>query len=113
VLPPFQICPQEGSFIAWKKVKRYTAKIVIPNEAKRTSCIKNRKCRAEFILTIALFDHNGETAPADTIAIGIHDGITTYKIGQITKADSFDPNVLEDCTHGIHFFMTREEAERY
>ena len=26
---------------------------------------------------------------------------------------SHDPSITEECSHGIHFFITREEAEAY
>jgi hypothetical protein len=40
-------CPEEGEFIAFKKVGRYIIKLRIPSEAKRSSAT-SRKCRAEF-----------------------------------------------------------------
>jgi hypothetical protein len=108
----FQHCPEEGSFIAWKKAKNHLLKIVIPNEAKRTSCIINRKCRAEYVKTIAIFDLDGTPTHKNTIAKGLYSGIE-YKIGEITKSDSYDDNIFVDCTHGIHFFITRKEAEEF
>lgn len=29
------------------------------------------------------------------------------------RPDKFDPDVRVECSHGIHFFLTREEAETY
>ena len=110
----FQHCPQEGSFIAWKKARgRYLLKIVIPNDAKRTSCVVNRKCRAEYVKTIAVFDLGGKQMPEGFEVQGLHDANTVYRVGSITKADKFDDNIFLDCTHGIHFFPTREEAEEW
>ena len=110
----FQHCPQEGSFIAWKKARgRYLLKIVIPNDAKRTSCVVNRKCRAEYVKTIAVFDPGGNQMPEGFEVRGLHDANTIYQVGRITKADKFDPDIFADCTHGIHFFPTREEAEEW
>ena len=109
----FQHIPQEGSFIAWKKAKGYLLKIVIPNDAKRTSCVVNRKCRAEFVKTIAIYDLSGNMQKEGLEVQGIHDSNTVYQVGKITKADSFDPDISQDCTHGIHFFPTKEEAEEW
>ena len=109
----FQNCPQEGSFIAWKKAREYLLKIVIPNDAKRTSCVVNRKCRAEYVRTIAIFDLNGQQQKEGVEVQGLHDPSTIYQVGRITKADKFDPDIFNDCTHGIHFFPTREEAEEW
>jgi len=109
----FQHCPQEGSFIAWKKAQGYLLKIVIPNDAKRTSCVINRKCRAEYVKTIAIFDLDGKQQKEGIEARGLHDSNTIYQVGRITKADKFDPDIFNDCSHGIHFFPTREEAEEW
>jgi Family of unknown function (DUF5758) len=109
----FAHCPEEGSFIAWKKGKYHLIKIVIPNDAKRTSCVINRKCRAEYVLTIAIYDLNGKKLPDTTEAPGWHNQEVIYKVGQITKADKFDDNIFVDCSNGIHFFVTRREAEEW
>ena len=42
----------------------------------------------------------------------MHDG-TVYRVNETVVADSYDDNPLIECTHGIHFFLTREEAEAY
>ena len=41
---------------------------------------------------------------------GQHDNNTIYKKNRLTHADSFDDNMLKDCTNGIHFFVTKQEA---
>lgn len=33
-----------------------------------------------------------------------------YKVNTIVVPDSYDDNVLRECTHGIHFFLTEQEA---
>ena len=103
-LPHFQICPETGSFDAWKRVTNTAGgtviKIRIPAKAKRTSSLTGRKCRAEFVKVLK---GNGN---------GKYDG-TVYTEGETVKADSFDPDIRVECTHGIHFYMTKKEAEEY
>ena len=108
LLPDYQI-PQEGALIVWKAVKGGIAKIEVPAEAKRTSCLINRKCRAEFVRTIEIVV---DGAHADT-APGRYDASVVYRVGEITRPDSYDDNPAVDCTHGIHFFLTRAEAEKW
>lgn len=36
-----------------------------------------------------------------------------YRLGETVKPDSFDPNRFNECSHGIHFFMTEQEALDY
>jgi hypothetical protein len=38
---------------------------------------------------------------------------TLYKVGEIVRPDSFDPDVLVECSHGINFFISKIEAEEY
>ena len=38
---------------------------------------------------------------------------TIYKVGKIVSSDSWDDNRWDECSHGIHFFITRDEAVRY
>jgi hypothetical protein len=42
-----------------------------------------------------------------------HSGKLLYKEGIEIEPDSFDDDVKVECSHGLHFFMTRIEAERY
>ena len=100
----FQICPEVGSFYAWKKTTDGIIKIQIPAKAKRTSCIRSRKCRASEIKVISGAGCGGKSPTQ---------GNLTYIKGKIVKADSFNDDVREECTHGIHFFMTMAEAEEW
>jgi hypothetical protein len=106
VLPAFQIAPEEGAFIAWKKVIGGVVKLLIPADAKRTSSLVGRKCRAEFAYVL-------EMPPGATAARSCHDHSFSYTLGALVKPDSYDDDIRIECTHGIHFFMTRKEAEDY
>ncbi len=100
-LPPFQIVPEEGSFIAFKKVDTGVIKILIPEDAKRTSTLVGRKCRASYVLVL----EGSGNSPTHT------QNALEYKEGEIVVADSYDDDIRIECTNGIHFFMTRKEAE--
>lgn len=39
--------------------------------------------------------------------------MTTFNAGKIVRPDKYDSDPRVECTHGIHFFLTREEAEAY
>jgi hypothetical protein len=104
-LPDFLIVPEEGSFIAWKKLRNAViAKLEIPNDAQRASSLCGRKCRASFAKVLEL--------SSGDVGIGSHDG-TLYKIGETVKSDKWDGDIRVECTNGIHFFMTKKEAEEY
>jgi hypothetical protein len=100
-LPHFQL-PQEGELIVWKKLKGgVLCKLRIPPEAKRTASVVGRKCRAEFAEVL-----EGE-------GVAAHDGKTRYAPGEIVRPDSYDDSPLVECANGIHFWLTREEAEEW
>jgi hypothetical protein len=102
----------EGELIIWKKLQNgIVAKLQIPAKAKRVNAAGSRKCRFEYALTLALYEGRKKLAK-NVIGIGKYNS-STYKIGEITKSDSFDPSPLIECSHGIHGFITRKEAEEY
>jgi hypothetical protein len=106
----FQIVPEEGSFIAWKKLSQNcVAKIQIPEKAKRHNALSGRKCRAEYIKTLKIWDNDDEIQEC----AGAYDNKVVYKVGELTYPDSYDPDPLKECSNGIHFFLTRKEAEEY
>ena len=109
ILPHYRIAPEVGSFIAFKKLRNnVVATLEIPAEAKRTSSLIGRKCRAEFAKVVAL-------SSDAVVGYAKHQppGTFSYRVGEIVRPDSFDDDIRLECTNGIHFFMTRREAEEY
>ena len=101
-------CPDTGAFIAWKKVKGYIVKLQVPEDAKRCSST-GRKCRADKALVLAIENEDG--TPADkTTLVNTSYAETTYTVGEMVYPDSFDENRWNECSHGIHFFINRQEA---
>ena len=95
----------EGQLIGWKSCESgVIVKLSIPAEARRSHSF-GRKCRAEFADVLEIF--NGETG------ISKHDGKTTYRTGERVTCHEWSENWQEECAGGIHFFITREEAEAY
>jgi hypothetical protein len=102
-LADFQLPPEEGSFIAYKKVDSGVIKLLIPEDAKRTSSLVSRKCRASHVKVL----EGSGFSPTHT------EKKLEYKEGEVVYADSFDDDIRVDCTSGIHFFMTRKEAKEW
>ena len=95
----------EGDLIGWKKcMQDVIVKLRIPEAAKRSHAF-GRKCRAEYADVV-------EVIGAD-VGISKHDCSTEYRVGQRVIPDRFDENWAEECSSGIHFFITRLEAEAY
>ena len=95
----------EGVLTGWKKCRNnIIVKLQIPAKAKRSNAT-GRKCRAEYVKVLEVY--------GDEVGISQHNNATGYHKGKIVKCDKWDDNRWEECSGGIHFFITREEAERY
>ena len=104
-------CPSDGAFVGWKKVNKKLVKLIVPSGAKRSSAT-SRKCRAEFVEVIEITDLDGNN-PIEEITNTSRPPHTLYKVGEITKSDSWDENRFNECSHGIHFFINKQEAIDY
>ena len=110
------LLPQEGSFTAYKKVcgedGRYILTIEIPKSAKRVGSIGSRKLRAESAKVLKAETLNGNATKLKTFTSS-HDTEFKYTVGKIATADKFDESFLIECSSGIHFFLTKQEARDY
>ena len=100
------IVPDSGSFIGWKKcVGGIIVKLEIPAGSKRSNAT-GRKCRAEFVEVLEL------TGGAES-AKSIHDPDVIYRVGEIVRCDKWEEDRFIECGGGIHFYITKEEAENH
>ncbi len=105
----------EGNLIGWKKCREnLIVQLSIPAKAKRSHAF-GRKCRAQFVKVLAIYK-SGEAKKQlkKIIADSIHDeGKTKYTVGKTVKPDKWCDNWREECASGIHFYLTRVEAEAH
>lgn len=129
-------CPEEGSFIGWKKAYVFSSdadcterlfigigcnrtpvivKLLIPNTAKRLSAT-SRKCRCNEakVIDIQSVEFDGPSI-SETFkeAFSGRDPKFVYRIGETVRVEDFDDNRWNECSTGIHFFITRKEAVDY
>ena len=105
-------CPEEGSFIGYKKSRdNYIVKLEILSDAKRCSGT-GRKCRCSKARVLSITNLDG-TSNYITSVVSKFDSDFVYKIGEIVSVPDFDEDRWNECSTGIHFFITREEAVRY
>lgn len=105
------VCPEKGSFTAFKKCGSYIIELLIPQDAKRCSAT-TRKCRASYAKVVAITNMDGSQAEVDHVTNHAYEPIE-YKIGEYVYPDSFDDDRWNECSHGIHFFINRQEAAEY
>jgi Family of unknown function (DUF5758)/Pentapeptide repeats (8 copies) len=93
----------EGTLIGWKKCNGgVIVKIRIPEAARRSNAT-GRKCRAEWAEVVEVIGGD----------VGISSRGLEYRAGEEVRPDAWDEKRWNECSHGIHFFLTREEAEAY
>ena len=106
------VCPERGSFIGYKKCRNnLIVKLEIPADALRSSAT-GRKCRCSKAKVVSITNLNGSKSEL-TEATSKKDSSFVYKVGETVEVPDFDPNRFNECAPGIHFFVTRQEAESY
>ena len=104
-------CPEKGSFIAFKKAGCYIIELFIPSNAKRCSAT-SRKCRCSKAKVMSLTRRCGDKTNITEVYSNYHPNFI-YKLGEYVEVKNFDDNRWNECSTGIHFFITRQEAVNY
>jgi hypothetical protein len=105
-LPYYKICPEEGDFIGWKRVANGTIlKLLITG--KRTSSLVGRKCRCSEAKVLEALGTKKKTFRS------IHDRSFIYEVGAIVSEPLYNDDIRVECAPGIHFFMSKVEAEEF
>ena len=103
-------CPESGAYIAYKKASGLIVKLEIPADALRSSAT-TRKCRASKAKVLSITDKAGN--PAGDQVASDYDMAFVYTVGETVEAKNFDTDRWNECSSGIHHFITREEAVLY
>jgi hypothetical protein len=105
-LAQLQFIPDEGSFVGWKKCRNgVIVKLYIGKTAKRSHGAE-RKCRASRVKVAEVFGAEE--------GVSMHDDKVVYRKGEVVEPlNGWDDDRWNVCAPGIHFFITRKEAEDY
>ena len=103
-------CPEKGSFIGYKKADNKIVELLITEDAKRSSAT-TRKCRCSKakVLSITSLDGKEEFEKVNSN----YDTDFVYEVGKIVEVKNYNENRWNECSTGIHFFITRNEAVIY
>lgn len=109
----FSVCPSQGAFCGFKKA-RYNeecaiVKLIIPEDARRSSGT-GRTCRCDEAKVISIEDSHGNPVSEAT---SLYDSSFIYRVGEMVMEPAFCEDRWNKCAEGIHFFITRMEAELY
>lgn len=103
-------CPEEGSFVAYKRAGNYIVKLLVLEDAKRSSATSSKcRCSAAKVLDIKHIRTGLKVVEVPSN----YDSKFIYRVGEIVKVDNFDDDRWNECAPGIHFFMNRENAINY
>ena len=104
-------CPEEGYMFGYKKCfNERMVQLLIPKDAKRCSSTTNA-CRCDKARVVAITDVNRKESYKE--AMSFVDPNFIYRLGEMVYADSYNEDRWHDSSHGIHFWMTFEEALGY
>ena len=103
-------CPEKGSFIGYKIAREKIVELLITEDAKRSSAT-SRKCRCSKAKVLSIT--NVENTEEYNEVASVRDKSFVYRVGEIVEVKDFDENRWNECSAGIHFFMTRDEAVKY
>lgn len=109
VFYPLQ-CPESGSYIGYKKASGLVVELEIPADARRSSAT-SRKCRASKAKVLSITDIDGNPG-CDQVRSDYDPGFV-YALGETVEVSDFDDDRWNECSTGIHHFITREEAVKY
>ena len=101
IWPHFQI--PAGDLVVYKKAGGHIITLAVNKDVKRTASLVGRKCRAASAYVIETDDHKPHESQKGVV----------YAEGTTVVPDSYDDNPMVECSNGIHFFLTRVEAEEW
>ena len=105
-------CPETGAFIGYKKAaQNLVVKLQIPEDAKRSSAY-GRKCRCDKAIVLGIYDMDGNKTEIKQVTSKRNEDFV-YEVGQTVSVPDFDEYRWNECSTGIHFFVTFAEAANY
>lgn len=103
-------CPEKGSFIGYKRANNKIVELLIAEDAKRSSAT-TRKCRCSKAKVLSIT--NIENTEEFSEVVSNFDNNFIYRVGETVEVKDFDDDRWNECSTGIHFFITRDEAVMY
>ena len=78
----------------------------------RTAALIGNKCRCSKAKVASATDLEGNSVEATEFQ-SLHDASFIYRLGETVEEPEYDGDIRVECTTGIHFFKTFEEARDY
>jgi len=98
----------EGDLVVYKQLQHGDiATLKIPASARRSNAT-GRKCRAEYAEVLAIQDLDGN---AKECGVSRYDVRFVYRVGETVHPHKWCEDRWQECAGGIHFYLTRYEAQ--
>ena len=106
----FPQCP-DGEFVGYKKAGGKIVKLLIPEDAKRSSAT-TLKCRCSKAKVLEIQEEDGSSSEVKEV-LSNYDNNFVYRLGETVFVEDFDEDRWNECSRGIHFFISRQAAVSY
>ena len=106
----FPQCP-DGEFVGYKKAGGKIVKLLIPADAKRSSAT-TLKCRCSKAKVLDIQELDGSPSEVKEVRSN-YDNDFVYRLGETVFVEDFDEDRWNECSRGIHFFISRQAAVSY
>ena len=95
----------DGDIVGWKKCRNNViVKVLIGADVPRSNAT-GRKCRSKSVKVL-------EVIGAE-FGVSQHDPKVEYYVGETVECNAWNDDRWVECGGGIHWFITRHEAEQY
>ncbi len=108
----YRITPETGKFIGWKKAQGKIIKLEIQKAENVSGGLVGRKLRTDKVKVLEIQDKEGKKLDLKSISSDYNKKFI-YNVGKIITEKDFKKDDKIECSEGIHFFITRDEAVRY
>jgi uncharacterized protein YjbI with pentapeptide repeats len=107
---PQTIITPAGVLLVWRKCQTkegipVIVQLEIPKDARRSNAT-GRKCRSDKALPVKI-----EGGYDEVYSLTVAYPKKTYRVGEMVYCDEWEEDWTVECGGGIHWFLTREEAE--
>lgn len=106
----FPQCP-DGEFVGYKNAGGRIVKLLIPADAKRSSAT-TLKCRCSKAKVLEIQELDGSPSEVKEVRSN-YDKNFIYRVGETASVEDFNEDRWNECSMGIHFFISREVAVSY
>ena len=106
----FPQCP-DGEFVGYKNAGGRIVKLLIPADAKRSSAT-TLKCRCSKAKVLEIQELDGSPSEVKEVRSN-YDKDFIYRVGETASVEDFNEDRWNECSTGIHFFISRDAAVSY